>query len=1015
MDNFLEKARTGIYKDNPENRRLNRVGQRYSLEESIEEFRENQVKIQDDYSNFINEIASEFDGVAIVAPPKSLDRLKEKVNEDYKGDFKKAKDILRSTIVVDRDKVQGLMDSFAKRFNNKNKENFAVKAIADFENEGYQGGNFVVEFKGYAVELQVNTPVNIALKDGDAFLQEHPALKNTYQMLKDSGIEVGGGHKYYEKLRSKDTKKEDKPLIEKMMIEYYSKRLAFESEDKIKKSWLSTLRDLFSQPTTFTDLEGNEVSELEMSRNTLKITKGYIDNLLIERERIKEEYNESIQDLSELCKSNQSVALREDAQKQHLEDVLIQSLYDNTQSYNSALEELKIATNEHIDLLKASKIDRTGLIKVKRVITRGGKTFLGTFWVRPDEMDSDFSDKEKIKEVELEADFSDEIMTTRSVSFTSKTGKEITGVIHDLYLYPKDGKTYIYIKTADGKTTGTPLSSVSNFKLLDREDKEPTIKEEVKFDFNKAVKVDNLGGSSGVVLYEQDGAFFTGKPQRDIEDSLDQLKEEILADSIYVAMGFKAPNGELVFNSDTNEYEKVASYIDDAKELGSDRDKAINKEIQKGFLLDCLLANWDVVGSNFDNILVSDGGVVRIDNGGALRFRAKGAPKPLTVNVSEIDLLRDESKNPTSARIFKGITNEELQSQYNDLAANFYKIDELTKHDPSLNTLLKARLENIRGKVASSDSKEIPLVKKRVDEVPIEEPKKEVLRADMPSLATQRYFDSGWDDLELDGNPELKATLKAGIIRKEKNIEGRLRNDARDRGMEYEEYLQFFQDKVDEAVAISDAYIAVHSNDVLEKIISSGGRFKTLFETRTGSGSTDRDSRARTEESLFGFNEDIDYDVENRPVYGYSSSNKNGVINDEGVIPPVNTVHHYGDISFKVKHDVGRKKATITRDDSLGSYFTPSPLAKPHFTTFFKDDPKTLLRKAKEGKLLSDGSYTELQYHGKLSLSDMESVHISLNSVKGGYSGLSDTINKIKDFAVEHGNKDIRLEIFEKS
>ena len=84
--------------------------------------------------------------------------------------------------------------------------------------------------------------------------------------------------------------------------------------------------------------------------------------------------------------------------------------------------------------------------------------------------------------------------------------------------------------------------------------------------------------------------------------------------------------------------------------------------VRAGFLADAWLANWDVVGLEADNIVSTpEGHAVRIDAGGAMMYRAQGAPKPFPGDsVAEFNTLRDPNVNPQSARVFEDMKPEEL-------------------------------------------------------------------------------------------------------------------------------------------------------------------------------------------------------------------------------------------------------------------------------------------------------------------------------------------------------------------
>lgn len=148
-------------------------------------------------------------------------------------------------------------------------------------------------------------------------------------------------------------------------------------------------------------------------------------------------------------------------------------------------------------------------------------------------------------------------------------------------------------------------------------------------DPEKLAVVKQLGGSTGAELVKDaEGNLFVRKRG----NSAAHVREEILADELYRALGVDVPEARL--------YEapggpvKLARFLE-GKQWGewfgtatAAQKKAALAEIQKGFGADALLGNWDVMGLGSDNVLVDKAGKVwRIDNGGSLRFRAQGAAK----------------------------------------------------------------------------------------------------------------------------------------------------------------------------------------------------------------------------------------------------------------------------------------------------------------------------------------------------------------------------------------------------
>ena len=137
----------------------------------------------------------------------------------------------------------------------------------------------------------------------------------------------------------------------------------------------------------------------------------------------------------------------------------------------------------------------------------------------------------------------------------------------------------------------------------------------------------------------------------------------MLASAFYELAGIpaaKVRNGELADGTKVTFSEMVPnSNADFAQKLN---DPEYRKKVQDGFVVDAWLANWDVAGTGFDNI-VSDANdePVRVDPGGALLFRAQGAPKGNAFNdkVTELDTLVDPSQNAWSAKTFQDMSEQD--------------------------------------------------------------------------------------------------------------------------------------------------------------------------------------------------------------------------------------------------------------------------------------------------------------------------------------------------------------------
>lgn len=141
-------------------------------------------------------------------------------------------------------------------------------------------------------------------------------------------------------------------------------------------------------------------------------------------------------------------------------------------------------------------------------------------------------------------------------------------------------------------------------------------------------RVKALGGTTGAELFKaKDGSLYVVKKG----SSPGHVREEAAADELYRRMGVRVPAGQ-IFETPSGpikvtKYEETAVSL--AEALADPKRRAIVKaNLQKDLAVDMLLGNWDVAGAGMDNVLVlPDNSVIRIDNGGALRYRAMGTPK----------------------------------------------------------------------------------------------------------------------------------------------------------------------------------------------------------------------------------------------------------------------------------------------------------------------------------------------------------------------------------------------------
>lgn len=176
-----------------------------------------------------------------------------------------------------------------------------------------------------------------------------------------------------------------------------------------------------------------------------------------------------------------------------------------------------------------------------------------------------------------------------------------------------------------------------------------------------------LGGSTGAELVYDDNT--AEQFVRKKGASAAHVREEMTADRAYALFGSPVPEGRLYDTVDGPV--KLTRYILDTQTLGefsatatAAERAAVKAALKESFVMDALLANYDVIGMNADNVLIQSRLTpFRVDNGGSLRFRAMGGSKELGRTVTEIKSMLDPGTNPQAAEWFGGITKKEIVEQ----------------------------------------------------------------------------------------------------------------------------------------------------------------------------------------------------------------------------------------------------------------------------------------------------------------------------------------------------------------
>nr|MBP9815368.1 hypothetical protein [Candidatus Levybacteria bacterium] len=140
-------------------------------------------------------------------------------------------------------------------------------------------------------------------------------------------------------------------------------------------------------------------------------------------------------------------------------------------------------------------------------------------------------------------------------------------------------------------------------------------------------------------------------------DELDHLWSEQLADNLYRILDIPVPETKIV---------KINNSFGHASKLLPIDDTSERPGLKEGFIADSLLANWDAVYNQGNNI-ASGGETYRIDNGGALQFRARGQRKEdiFFSNVTrEVEFGTDRQRLGLGMRQeYPDLTDEDIKTQ----------------------------------------------------------------------------------------------------------------------------------------------------------------------------------------------------------------------------------------------------------------------------------------------------------------------------------------------------------------
>src|SRR5436189_1834432 len=222
----------------------------------------------------------------------------------------------------------------------------------------------------------------------------------------------------------------------------------------------------------------------------------------------------------------------------------------------------------------------------------------------------------------------------------------------------------------------------------------------------KEVPGSHLGGSTGAKLM-QDKAILPNQYVFKAGASPEHVNEELIADDLYRAMQFPHPETYLAdiggVEHRISPFVKGRNYPD----LGPMEKNVADQRLRDQFLGDALLANWDVAGgSKWPNIIIEPGTLqpLRIDPGGALRFRAQGGPKGAAFEKNAVPELQSMQKYATA-----NMLPDDLQHQYGQyISPNEVEIMKAVGHDPELEDIMGGRLGALKTQFGKGTAGSLP-------------------------------------------------------------------------------------------------------------------------------------------------------------------------------------------------------------------------------------------------------------------------------------------------------------------
>ena len=149
--------------------------------------------------------------------------------------------------------------------------------------------------------------------------------------------------------------------------------------------------------------------------------------------------------------------------------------------------------------------------------------------------------------------------------------------------------------------------------------------------------------------------FYIKTPKTD-----DHVKVEVLSAHLAGLTGVEGPQVRAGINAD-GKMVVVSRAVDGATSFKGASDPDLLRA-NRDFAFHAATANWDAIGQTYDNQLrLANGQPATVDFGGSLIYRAQGGTKPFMNDPTELQSMRDPSKNSQAAKIFGDNSPEAAQ------------------------------------------------------------------------------------------------------------------------------------------------------------------------------------------------------------------------------------------------------------------------------------------------------------------------------------------------------------------